>query len=126
MSELTNNGSFASSSVEEYDSEKLSRQQIETGKTILANFVNTIIRWQVLMAQMQSGKTETFLFVAAEMIRLGLVQHIVIFSGNAETDLRHQLSKEVEDGPDAKFYDKYDAYLEEDEEITNQLFESER
>lgn len=117
MSELTNNGSFASSSVEEYDSEKLSRQQIETGKTILANFVNTIIRWQVLMAQMQSGKTETFLFVAAEMIRLGLVQHIVIFSGNAETDLRHQLSKEVEDGPDAKFYDKYDAYLEEDEEI---------
>jgi hypothetical protein len=119
MSELTNYGSFASSSsVEEYDSEKLSRQQIETGKAILANFVNTIIRWQVLMAQMQSGKTETFLFVAAEMIRLGLVKNIVIFSGNAETDLRHQLSKEVEDGPDAKFYDKYDAYLEEDEEIT--------
>jgi hypothetical protein len=98
---------------EVYDSEKLSRQQIETGIKIIENFINLHVRWHVLMAQMQSGKTETFLFVAAEMIRMGLIENIVIFSGNSDTDLKSQLQKEVEDGPNAKFYDKYDAYLED-------------
>lgn len=107
--------SMASNEV--YDSEMLSRQQIETGKTIIENFINLHIRWQVLMAQMQSGKTETFLFVAAEMIRLELIEKIVIFSGNSDTDLKSQLQKEVEDGPNAKFYDKYELFLEGDLKI---------
>jgi len=116
---MSDNSSFASisSSSEEYDGEKLSRQQIETGNNILENFIDDHIRWQVLMAQMQSGKTETFLFVGAEMIRLGRVANVVVFSGNADTDLRAQLQKEVKDEEDAKFYDKYELYLEEDRGI---------
>jgi hypothetical protein len=102
----------SAASNEVYDSEMLSRQQIETGKTIINNFINLRVRWNILMAQMQSGKTETFLFVAAEMIRIGLIAKIVVFSGNSDTDLKSQLQKEVEDGPNAKFYDKYELFLE--------------
>lgn len=46
--------------------------------------------WVVLVAPMQSGKTNTFKTVACEMLRTGRVKHVVVFSGNRETDLRDQ------------------------------------
>ena len=49
----------------QYNPNLLSNQQLRAGKKILNNFINNIIRWQILLAQMQSGKTETFMFVAA-------------------------------------------------------------
>jgi hypothetical protein len=67
---------------------------------------------------MQSGKTETFLFIAAEMIRLGHIERAVIFSGNAETDLKNQLIKEVRGEPGSKFWGRYTLFLEEEIGIT--------
>ena len=95
---------FATTVSEVYDERVLSRQQIQAGATTIQNFNSSLIRWQVLLAQMQSGKTETFLFIAAEMIRLCHIEHAIIFSGNAETDLKNQLVNEVEGRPGSKFW----------------------
>lgn len=100
---------------EVYDALALSTQQIEAGLKIVKGFIEDPrgFRWAILLAQMQSGKTETYLFICCELIRLSVVNSVVIFSGNAETDLRDQLKKEVEGKGDAKFYGKYELYLEE-------------
>jgi len=97
----------------QYNPNLLSEQQVRAGKKILTNFIYNI-RWQILLAQMQSGKTETFLFVAAEMIRRGMVEKVVIFSGNSEIDLKTQLNDIVQDVPQENkigFYRKYNRYL---------------
>ena len=94
----------------------LSTQQLDSGKQIIDYFNShdTDNRWAVLLAQMQSGKTETYLFIAAEMIRLKRVRHVVIFSGNSETQLKAQivriLKNDVDDVEDS-FYRKYRSYL---------------
>lgn len=105
---------FATTVTEVYDERVLSRQQIQAGITTIQNFNSSLIRWQLLLAQMQSGKTETFLFIAAEMIRLGRIERAVIFSGNAETDLKNQLIKEVRGEPGSKFWGRYDLFLDEE------------
>jgi hypothetical protein len=94
----------------EYDPSLMSNQQLIAGKKILTDY-NNYYRWILLMAQMQSGKTETFLFVAAEMIRHKKIDNVVIFSGNAEIDLKTQLKDEVEGNKKSKFYRKYNKYL---------------
>lgn len=53
--------------------------------------------FSVLLAQMQSGKTGTYLFAAYEMIRLGLVERVVIICGSAETSLRKQARDDKEE-----------------------------
>ena len=98
---------------------------------ILAAFVGaavfaTAVRWVILLAQMQSGKTETFLLVAVEKLRLRQVENIVIFSGNTETDLRDQLKAQLALG--SKFCRKYKKYLAlvvgmEDEDERDDLIE---
>ena len=94
----------------------LSNEQIASGKSII-NYFNgeEVNRWAILMAQMQSGKTEAFLFIAAEMIRLGRVNNVVIFSGNADTDLKAQIvnivTNQVKD--EKSFYIKYRIYLKQ-------------
>jgi hypothetical protein len=100
---------------EPYDPFTLSREQIFAGNEIIQCFVENSndIRWAILLAQMQSGKTETYLFIISELIRLLVVETAVIFSGNTETDLRDQLKKEVDGTGDAKFYGKYELFLEE-------------
>jgi hypothetical protein len=112
---------------EVYDENTLSSQQIEAGERIINYFENdSEIRWIVLLAQMQSGKTETYLFVCCELIRRRMVDNIVIFSGNAETDLRDQLKIEAYDDYELakkynkipKFFNKYNIYLEETIKLT--------
>jgi hypothetical protein len=92
----------------------LSDEQIRAGKEIINCFITDPngIRWAILLAQMQSGKTETYLFVCCELIRLSIVNSVVIFSGNADTDLRDQLKREIDGGRGARFYKKYDKYLQ--------------
>jgi hypothetical protein len=96
----------------------LSNEQIEAGKKIINCFIEDPngMRWVVLLAQMQSGKTDTFLFVCAELIRLGKVENAVIFSGNSDTDLKDQLVQKVK-GQDSEFYNKYSLYLEDNEQL---------
>jgi hypothetical protein len=93
-----------------------SNEQVASGMSIL-NYFNggDVNRWAILMAQMQSGKTDTFLFIAAEMIRLGRVSKVVIFSGNADTMLKTQIANIVSDNvvEEKSFYAKYQMFLKE-------------
>lgn len=66
-------------------------------------------RYNILLAQMQSGKTDTYHLIACEMLRLGKIKHIVIFSGNRERELYQQVKTKNR----KEFYEKYEKYLEE-------------
>ena len=71
---------------------RFSEQQIAVADKITSDMSRmSEIRWTTLLAQMQSGKTEAYLLVACEMLRISRVESVVVFSGNAETDLKDQL-----------------------------------
>ncbi len=80
------------------------QNQIDAAQAVRDSF--KIIPYVILLAQMQSGKTGTFKLVGAEMLREGIVDRVVIFSGNRETDLR----KQTED-INGKFSRSYLKYL---------------
>lgn len=63
--------------------------QRDAGNQIIDRFTKEQ-PFTVLLAQMQSGKTGTYLFTALEMVRLGLVKHVAIICGSADTSLREQ------------------------------------
>ena len=73
-------------------------------------------RASILVAQMQSGKTSAFLLLAGEMLRTKMIEHVIIFTGNRERDLKDQLYAQVRGNPDTlerSFFDtKYSRYLE--------------
>jgi len=64
-------------------------QEIRAMEQVLERFQHQ--SWGMLLAPCQSGKTNTFLLTACEMMRAGIVDRAVVFSGNRETDLRDQL-----------------------------------
>jgi hypothetical protein len=84
---------------------------ILAGNKVVNTFtdISLPVRWTVLCAQMQSGKTFTYAFVAAEMLRRGSVDKIVIFCGSAEIALQEQTMKTVFN---ADFKELYELYLE--------------
>lgn len=53
--------------------------------------------FSVLLAQMQSGKTGTYLYVAFEMVRLRLVKNVYIICGSSDTSLRSQAMKDLKE-----------------------------
>ena len=64
-------------------------QEISAAEQILDEFTRQ--QFVILLAQMQSGKTNTFKLVACEMLRRRIVKRVVIFSGNREVQLTEQL-----------------------------------
>ena len=64
-------------------------EQRQAGNEIIDKFTRDQ-PFTVLLAQMQSGKTGTYLFTALEMVRLGLVKNVVIICGSSDTSLRAQ------------------------------------
>lgn len=68
--------------------------QKKAGKDILDAFDRK--PYVLFSAQMQSGKTGTFIYVAKKMLKTK-VQHVVIFSGNRETLLKQQTIDRVGD-----------------------------
>ena len=64
-------------------------EQRSAALNIINNFQEGV-PFAVLLAQMQSGKTGSYLFTAFEMIRLGIVDRVVVICGSAETSLREQ------------------------------------
>lgn len=64
-------------------------EQRQAGTEIIDKFTQEQ-PFTVLLAQMQSGKTGTYLFTALEMVRLGLVKNVVIICGSSDTSLRTQ------------------------------------
>jgi hypothetical protein len=49
----------------------------------------------ILLAQMQSGKTGTYLFTAFEMIKTGIIEKVIIICGSSDTSLRDQASSDM-------------------------------
>uniref|UniRef100_A0A6C0JKR5 Uncharacterized protein n=1 Tax=viral metagenome TaxID=1070528 RepID=A0A6C0JKR5_9ZZZZ len=72
-------------------------QQIKAGREIVYTFETTPISYILLLAEMQSGKTGTFLFVICEMIRKGIVDYGAIFTGNSEIELKVQTKTSRDD-----------------------------
>lgn len=91
----------------------ISRHQLKAGNSVIDYYLGQL-RWVILFAQPQSGKGDTFYFTAAEALRQGIIQNVIIFSGNTEKELANQLRSNLE-----KFVDKYDLYMEEVLHITS-------
>ena len=72
------------------------QKQREAGNKIIGDF-NDGTPFSVILAQMQSGKTGTYLFTAYEMIRLAMIDRAVIICGSAETSLRKQARDDKEE-----------------------------
>jgi hypothetical protein len=89
--------------------QSITTQHIDAANLIIQAFI-LVGKCVILLAQMQAGKTYVFLLVLAEMIRLGYIDSVIIFSGNAELDLKKQLADKVY-GIDNEFYDAYQKYL---------------
>ena len=68
--------------------------QIVAGIKVFNEFVTKLNSYVMLLAEMQSGKTGTFMFIACEMLFKKKVNKVVIFSGNRETELRIQNEKQ--------------------------------
>ena len=74
-----------------------SQQQLKASNEAIDNFVKGAALWGILLAQMQSGKTDTYLRIACELLDKNLVDFIVIFSGNSETDLCDQVYENIKE-----------------------------
>ena len=79
-------------------------EQRKAAEVIIRNFKSGV-PFAVLLAQMQSGKTGSYLFTAYEMIRIGMVDRVIIICGSAETSLREQARKDQ--------VDQFKSYLQE-------------
>jgi hypothetical protein len=66
--------------------------QVETARNIL----ESTTRYNVLSAQMQSGKTGTSLYYAFQMLKMGKCQRTIIMTGSRDTALREQWEENVE------------------------------
>lgn len=66
--------------------------QIAAAKKIIDAFNNDNCRWNVLLAYPQSGKTQTFYYVACDMLcNRADMERVVVVCGNAENELSQQL-----------------------------------
>ena len=100
---------FSSLNINNPVEEIFSQEQVRAGREIIDLIKSGSTSWVILLAQMQSGKTETYLFVCCELLRDRLVENAAIFSGNRETELKDQLEKELEIY--SKFFKKYKKYM---------------
>lgn len=90
----------------------LSKYQLEAGNNVIAAFENSN-PWHLLFAQPQSGKTDTFYFIGAEMLRKDKINQIVVLCGTGDKQLKKQsLDSFCNVFGSISFCDKYDAYLE--------------
>ena len=71
---------------------KFYQKQVDKAKEIY----ETGSYWNILCAQMQSGKTATAFFWALWMLFTGKVKRIYILSGSSDTELRNQWIKTFE------------------------------
>lgn len=88
------------------------QSNLTAGQNILHTFTkpslnSQVIRYALLVAQMQSGKTFTYMFVFMEMFRMKRVDKVVIFSGNAELALKKQTKDCLDNREFEMFYKEY-------------------
>ena len=98
----------------------ISPEQILAFRNILAGFTTTF--YVLLLAQMQSGKTTTFKLVGCELLRQGIVENVVIFSGNRERELAAQIKDNREFERDYRALLRDEGFsAEEAEEIAERI-----
>jgi hypothetical protein len=95
-----------------FDPRKITKEQIKAGTETLTLF-KSIIQWVTLLAEMQSGKTGTFMFVVCEMLRTKQVNLAIIICGNSEKDLKRQLLKDIKE-----YMNKYTRYMRDELNIS--------
>jgi hypothetical protein len=95
-----------------------SPQQLEAVDFAIKTFKQGNVSWVILLAQMQSGKTDVFLLIACELLRMELIEFIVIFSGNAETELCDQLTKTITD-EFSDYWEKYENFIGDSRTVKN-------
>ena len=79
-----------------------SPQQCAAANNIAAVFVQAAIRFAMLIARCQAGKTGAYLELINKMLREGMVTHAYILCGSNDTDLRNQAIKDAtEANPEA-------------------------
>jgi hypothetical protein len=86
---------------------RISPEQETATKSVLGHFANAF-RWVILLAQMQSGKSDAYMFVAFELLRTKKVKKVVILAGFQDKELVEQLKNYT---PAMKMYRRY---MEED------------
>ena len=86
------------------------QEQRQAGNEIIDKFT-TEQPFTILLAQMQSGKTGTYLFTALEMVRLSLVKNVVIICGSSDTSLRAQAQSDKDIA--------FNSFLEETMEVSD-------
>lgn len=77
----------------EISSDVFHPNQVVAAREILSNFKKSNIA--LLLAQMQSGKTGTFLCAACAMVHYKMVENVVVFTSVPEVDLYNQLNSSV-------------------------------
>lgn len=90
---------------------RFSSEQKSAGRKILTHFAN-LFRWVILLAQMQSGKSDAYMFTAFEMLREKKVKKVVILAGFQDKELVEQLKDYM---PSLKLYRRY---LQEELQLT--------
>jgi len=91
-------------------------KNIEENAEMLIDYcVKTDTRWFTLLAEMQSGKTDTYLLFCSELIRLGYVDTVVILCGSSDKELKEQTIKSVDE-----FVPKYDKFLREKKNVSDE------
>jgi len=94
---------------------RISNEQINIVYKIIHDYSEANVRSLLLVAQMQSGKSGVYYFLAAEMLRLEKVNKVVITCASAELELRNQ----IEITAYRKFIRQYSVYLTEDIGLEN-------
>jgi hypothetical protein len=90
------------------------QEAIDSAMEIVTAFDGGVVSWSILLAAVQSGKTDVFMLVAAELLRREIKDHVVIFSGNCETQLKRQLQAVIRGDVFANeptFYHRYEHWL---------------
>jgi len=74
--------------------------QIASAKEIFSKFSSGESNYDMLYAQMQSGKTGVSLYLAFQMLKANIVPKVYIISGNSEIQLRKQWEAKIKDHVD--------------------------
>jgi len=90
-------------------SKPLYENQVAGAREIIQVFDEPDCCWAVMKAHMQSGKSDTYMMVGAELLRLGKVSSVVIVSANSDVMLKNQ----TEDNTGQHFWERYVNYLDE-------------
>ena len=73
----------------------VTRESVKAMGECIAFMTVALTHWVHLFAEMQSGKTDTYLLVACELFRLGLIAHVIIMCGSSDTILKKELQKKI-------------------------------